>query len=122
MTPPPYDPTRDGPRRVVGPGFHERVRAVVGAVPAGAVTTYGDVAAALGHRNAARHVGWALAALPADDDTPWWRVVAANGRIAHAAAAEQRRRLAREGVAVRSGRVCAFAARRAALAPHGDRN
>jgi methylated-DNA-protein-cysteine methyltransferase related protein len=78
-------------RRVVTEGFHRRVYAVVRLVPAGVVTTYGDVAAALCRssgsppsRAVARHVGWALAALPADDadPVPWHRVVNAKGRVA----------------------------------------
>ena len=55
----PYDPARHGPQRIVGPGFHEQVFALVRQVPAGAVTTYGDVGAALGSKNVARHVGYA---------------------------------------------------------------
>ena len=44
-------------------GFHQRVYQVVGQVPIGRVTTYGDVATVLGSPRVARHVGWALAAL-----------------------------------------------------------
>ena len=66
--------------RVVTPGFHARVYAVVRQVPAGSVTTYGDVAAVLGSPRVARHVGWALAALQ-DQDVPWHRVINAQGRI-----------------------------------------
>lgn len=66
--------------RVVKEGFHARVYARVKQVPPGHVTTYGDVAAALGSPRVARHVGWALAALM-DDETPWHRVVNAKGRI-----------------------------------------
>jgi methylated-DNA-protein-cysteine methyltransferase-like protein len=58
--------------------------AVVRCVPAGRVTTYGDVSRALyGHSGAARTVGWALHALsPAEAEVvPWWRVVNARGRI-----------------------------------------
>lgn len=40
--------------------FFERVWAVVAQIPAGRVTTYGDIAAHLGRRGAARTVGWAL--------------------------------------------------------------
>ncbi|WP_103020565.1 MGMT family protein [Salinibacter altiplanensis] len=40
--------------------FFERVQAVVAQIPAGRVTTYGDIAAHLGRRGAARIVGWAL--------------------------------------------------------------
>jgi methylated-DNA-protein-cysteine methyltransferase-like protein len=110
----PYDPERHGPARLVGPGFHARVHALVQSLPTGAVTTYGDVAAALGSKALARHVGFALAALSPGSALPWWRVVAAGGRIsiAGAAAREQGRRLRAEGHVVRADRITAFAARR----------
>ncbi|MCA8966618.1 MAG: MGMT family protein, partial [Planctomycetes bacterium] len=110
----PYSPERHGPQRIVGPGFHNQVHTLVRAVPAGAVTTYGDVAAALGSKNVARQVGWALAALPDDSDVPWWRVVAAGGQLPRdgAAAARHRRALAADGVHCSAGRVADFASRR----------
>jgi methylated-DNA-protein-cysteine methyltransferase-like protein len=75
----PYQPERHGPTRVVGPGFHERVFAVVRRVPRGRVTTYGDVGKAMGLTTIARHVGYALAALTAEHgDVPWHRVQAAS--------------------------------------------
>ena len=98
-----------------GAGFHERVHALVRLVPAGAVTTYGDVARALGSARAARQVGTALGALPRDSEVPWWRVVAAGGRIAPRDAAAMRRQvtaLARDGVPVHRGQIVAFAALR----------
>lgn len=111
-----YDAERHGPQRIVGPGFHERVQALARQVPPGAVTTYGDLAAALGRRSVARHVGWALAALPVGSDVPWHRVVDGQGRISRAGspnAAEQRRRLRAEGVGITAdGAVRGFAARR----------
>ncbi len=67
---------------MVTPGFHERVYEVVRRVPEGRVTTYGDVASALGSPRVARHVGWALAACRADD-VPWHRVINAKGRVSH---------------------------------------
>jgi len=70
-------------RRVVTEGFHRRVYEVVRRVPEGAVTTYGDVAAALGSPRVARHVGWALAALGEDTDVPWHRVINAKGTISY---------------------------------------
>jgi methylated-DNA-protein-cysteine methyltransferase-like protein len=95
--------------RVVSPGFHERVHEVVRRVPAGAVTTYGDVATVLGSPRVARHVGWALAALR-DDDVPWHRVINAKGEISHRGdlvrATLQRARLEAEGVVFdRAGKV-----------------
>lgn len=87
--------------RVVTSGFHARVYAVVREVPAGFVTTYGDVAAVLGSPRVARHVGWALAALQ-DDDVPWHRVINSKGMISSrgdvARAELQRARLEAEGV------------------------
>ncbi|MEZ4238133.1 MAG: MGMT family protein [Myxococcota bacterium] len=86
--------------RVVTEGFHQRVFAVVRLVPAGAVTTYGDVAAALGARSVARHVGYALAALGrhgASDDVPWHRVLNVKG--APVGDTSQRALLEAEGVA-----------------------
>ena len=115
----PYSPERHGPQRIVGPGFHAAVHALVRQVPAGNVTTYGDVAAALGSKNVARQVGWALAALPEDSDVPWWRVVAANGRLPRdgVAAARHRQALAADGVNCRAGNVLDFAARRHTFGP-----
>jgi len=84
-----------------------RIYALVRRVPHGRVTTYGDVARLAGLRNGARTVGWALHSLPTAEAAPWWRVIRSDGTIAlRRAAAEQRRRLAREGVTVtRNGLV-----------------
>ena len=95
--------------RVVSTGFNGRVYAVVRQVPSGCVTTYGDVATLLGSPRVARHVGFALAALP-DPSVPWHRVINAQGRISHRGdverAEEQQRRLEAEGIVFDSrGRV-----------------
>lgn len=109
----PYEPNRHGPVRIVGPGFHARVHDLLRTVPAGAVTTYGDLAGALGARSVARHVGYALAAVPAGSDVPWHRVVDGRGGITRPGSASARRQIAllrAEGVRVgRSGRVADFA-------------
>ena len=96
------DPIRDEPR-VVGPGFYERVYAVVRQVPAGRVAAYGDIATILGSPRVARHVGWALAGLPSSEsDVPWHRIINSRGRISFKGqtvrAELQRRRLESEGV------------------------
>jgi methylated-DNA-protein-cysteine methyltransferase related protein len=91
--------------RVVTPGFHKRVFAMVRRVPRGRVSTYGRIAALLGARSVARHVGWALAACK-DKTVPWHRIVNATGGITHPDATQQRRLLAREGVRFRAnGRI-----------------
>ena len=82
--------------------FAERVRAVVRALPTGGVATYGEVAREAGSPGAARAVGRVLAA---GGDLPWWRVVAADGRLVPGNEDEHAARLRAEGVAVRDGRV-----------------
>ena len=120
-----YDPVLHGPRRVVGAGFHAAVWDMVRLVPAGRVTTYGDVAAALGLRSVARQVGWALAAIPVDQpDVPWQRVLNARGELSRRADGrphtEQARRLRAEGLALdERGRVIGFAALRWDFERHG---
>ena len=84
-------------------GFAEQAEAVIRALRPGEVVTYGEVAADAGRPGAARAVGHLLATQPAD--LPWWRVVAANGRLVPGHEAEHARRLAAEGVAVVNGRV-----------------
>lgn len=81
---------------------HERIRAAVAAIPAGRVSSYGDVARAAGERSA-RVVGTVLREDGAD--LPWHRVLRADLTSAHPRAEEQHRRLAAEGVEVRDGRV-----------------
>lgn len=114
----PYDPDKHGPNRIVGPGFRERVYAVVQRVPEGRVTTYGDVGSVLGSPTVARQVGYALAALPAERrDVPWHRVINAQGRISFRGddgrGAEQERRLIAEGVRfTEGGKVIDFRALR----------
>ncbi|NNL57666.1 MAG: hypothetical protein HKO71_07925 [Pseudomonadales bacterium] len=99
-------------KRVVGPGFQQKVYRAVQQVPAGQVSTYGDIASVLGSAQVARHVGWALAALPAassgqafnSETVPWHRVINARGTVSAKDNAlrgsEQYRRLCAEGVAV----------------------
>jgi methylated-DNA-protein-cysteine methyltransferase-like protein len=66
------------------------------------VSTYGAIAALLGSAKVARHVGWALAALPRGARVPWHRVLNAAGAISRGdptRAVTQRSLLVREGVA-----------------------
>lgn len=84
-------------------GLTKRVLAVVGALPAGAVVTYGEVAAEAGRPGAARAVGRVLAGR--GGEVPWWRVVTATGRLVPGVEGEQARRLAAEGIACRDGHV-----------------
>jgi methylated-DNA-protein-cysteine methyltransferase related protein len=63
------------------PNFYAAVYRVVAQIPAGKVTTYGQIARWLGHPSAARAVGYALHAVPTGSDIPWQRVINAAGRI-----------------------------------------
>jgi O-6-methylguanine DNA methyltransferase len=89
--------------------FAERVRAFVRTVPPGRVTTYGDVALAVGRPGAARAVGRVMAATPSDG-TPCHRVVRADGRVSACEGPRMGQRLRKEGVAVRGGHVLDLAA------------
>lgn len=79
--------------------------AIVRAIPAGRVMTYGDVASLAGRPRQARRVGYALSACR-DPSLPWWRVVNAQGRISRGGARlpedadRQRDLLQSEGVAI----------------------
>ena len=82
---------------------------VVGAIPAGRVSTYGEVARLAGLPRGARQVGRALGKAPGTLRLPWYRVVGAGGRIAlpkgSAGYRTQISKLRAEGVRVENGRV-----------------
>lgn len=75
----------------------EEVLGRVRAIPAGLVTTYGDIAP-----GAPRFGGWVLAHRD-EPDVPWQRVVRADGSLTRGA--RQRRLLEDEGVPFRGDRV-----------------
>jgi len=81
----------------------QRMLDIVAQIPAGRVATYGDVAARAGSASP-RLAGFVLSQL-ADEDTPWHRVIRANGTPAAHLATEQIRRLRAEQVEVIDGRV-----------------
>ncbi|MDT8909372.1 MGMT family protein [Amycolatopsis sp. PS_44_ISF1] len=82
--------------------LHERIRAVIADVPAGAVATYGDIAAISGAPSP-RLVGRVLA--EDGDDLPWQRILRANGTPAPHLAHRQLERLREEGVLADGPRV-----------------
>ncbi len=86
----------------------ERIIAVVRAIPAGSVSSYGVVARRAGLARGARLAARVLSRNE-DPTLPWHRVVRADGRIAFpvgsAAHDEQARRLQAEGVRLVRGRV-----------------
>jgi alkylated DNA nucleotide flippase Atl1 len=80
----------------------ERVRAVVAAIPAGRVASYGDVAE-LARAPSPRLVGRVLA--EDGHDLPWHRVIRADGTPAPHLAREQLARLRAEGVLAQGDRI-----------------
>ncbi len=82
--------------------FEQAVVAVLEQTGPGDVLTYGEVAAEAGRPGAARAIGGVLQRV---EDLPWWRVVAANGRLIPHDPKQQAKLLAAEGVATANGRV-----------------
>lgn len=84
--------------------FFKQVYDLVKKVPTGKVTTYGEIAKALGTKDA-RRVGQALHANPSGEETPCHRVVNKEGRLAPGYAFggpnEQKEKLLSEGVTFR---------------------
>ncbi|OGM90171.1 hypothetical protein A2597_02655 [Candidatus Woesebacteria bacterium RIFOXYD1_FULL_46_19] len=87
--------------------FFNEVYQIARQVPKGKVTTYGEMAKALGTKDA-RKVGWALHA-NSDPQTPCHRVVNKDGKLAANFAfggeAEQKRRLLVEGITFKGNKV-----------------
>ena len=80
----------------------EKVYAYLKTIPKGKVTTYGQIAAALGNKHLARTVGNILHHNPDPAQYPCHRVVISPGRVAEHYAfgggAAQRKRLEDEGI------------------------
>jgi methylated-DNA-protein-cysteine methyltransferase related protein len=81
--------------------LYQRIYAMVRQIPYGRVTTYGQIAGLVGGCSA-QMIGFALAALPHENDVPWQRVVNKAGKISpHGfgyGSAMQRELLEAEGV------------------------
>ena len=82
---------------------YDIIYAMIKQIPRGQVATYGQIARLVNQPRWARQVGYALAALDADNDVPWHRVVNARGEISRRASGDhdeyQRLLLKDEGVA-----------------------
>ena len=80
----------------------EAVRSLVAAIPAGKVSTYGDIAEAAG-LSSPRIVGWIMRT--DSSDLPWHRVITASGRPAPHLTTRQLELLRAEGVLAVDGRI-----------------
>ena len=93
--------------------FATRVLGVLRRIPAGRVTTYGDVARLAGRPGAARAVGNIMRAAD-EPGLPYHRVIAAGGRVGGYGSAPHLKPalLAAEGLVIRRKRVVQFATHR----------
>lgn len=82
--------------------FTEAAMRVLESLKPGEVVSYGEVAEQAGFPGAARAVGNLL---KNTDGLPWWRVVAANGRLVPGGEVRQATLLRSEGVTVKNGKV-----------------
>lgn len=86
----------------MGSAFYAAVYDLVAQIPEGRVMSYGQIAGLLGKPRAARQVGYALAATPADLALPWHRVINSKGEVSRRADGDradyQRLLLEAEGV------------------------
>src|SRR5918995_5139510 len=89
---------------------NEDVYELLRKIPAGKVTTYGDLAKALGNPSASRIVGRILGENPNPIKVPCHRVVMSNGRVGGYAygTAKKRQLLENEGVSFTNGMVQNF--------------
>jgi methylated-DNA-protein-cysteine methyltransferase-like protein len=70
-----------------------RVHALVRACPAGRVTTYGWLGAAVGYPRGARMIGWFMNKVPRGSDVPAQRVINSKGELSGSWAFGQRGRM-----------------------------
>ena len=89
--------------------FFESVYQIVKTVPKGKVTTYGDIAKAIGSPRSAKFVGFALHQNPDPEQIPCYKVVNRDGRLAKSfvfgGEDVQKALLESDGIEVIDGRV-----------------
>jgi methylated-DNA-[protein]-cysteine S-methyltransferase len=87
--------------------FQARVLELVSKVPRGKVTTYKEIARAIGNPGACRAVGGALANNPSPIKIPCHRVVKSNGELGgyKLGSREKERLLSAEGIVIKDGKV-----------------
>ena len=94
-------------RLMPGMSFNQKVWALTSRIPCGRVTTYGEIARALGSPHASRAVGNALNKNPYAPGVPCHRVVGSNGALTGFAGGlpKKRRMLGEEGVSFKGERA-----------------
>jgi methylated-DNA-[protein]-cysteine S-methyltransferase len=101
----------------LGPLEAKQVYNIVAQIPEGKVTTYGDIARALGHPRASRLIGRILNKNPNPILTPCHRVIKSNGNIGGYAFGKARKKelLKKEGLCFVGDSTTEFAKYRIAL-------
>lgn len=90
--------------------FQKNVWRACARIPRGKISTYSEIAKALGKPGAARAVGNALNANPFSPEVPCHRVVKSSGELggfAHGSNAKKKL-LEKEGIKIASGRISDF--------------
>ena len=90
--------------------FNEKVWATISKIPRGKVSTYLEIARALGNPKAVHAVGNACSANPDAPLVPCHRVVSSSGKICGYAHGTKKKiaLLANEGVRVKAGKITGF--------------
>ena len=85
-------------------------------IPNGMVTTYGDLAEAIGDKRAARAVGKIMSENRNPDKFPCWRVVRSDGKVGNYSSSGGRsdkiERMKKDGIRVENGKIIEFSRRR----------
>ncbi len=76
-------------------------------IPRGKVTTYGEIAAALGDKIASRAVGYVMASNPRPDIFPCYKVVNSDGSVGKYSLGKERKayKLRRDGIRIFGGKI-----------------
>ena len=90
--------------------FSWKVLELVGGIPSGRVTTYGEIARAIGNARSSRAVGSALNRNPRPIETPCHRVVKSDGTLGGYSRGihEKTKLLQSEGILIKDDRILDF--------------
>lgn len=91
------------------PDLYKIVLNLLNQIPSGQITTYKDIALALGDQRASRAVGTIMANNPRPDKFPCWRVVHSDGKVGKYSGPggkeEKERKISRDGIEVIKGEI-----------------
>jgi methylated-DNA-[protein]-cysteine S-methyltransferase len=93
-----------------GPDFNHKVWQIIRKIPKGRVTSYGEVARALGCPGAARAVGNALNKNPWAPNVPCHRIVKSGGFVGGYAGGQKKKTalLKKEGIRLKKGKITGY--------------